>query len=534
MPYESTAQRGYLHVHEPELAKKWDKETPKGAKLPEHVSKDAADQPGWCESCQRQYPQRPGESCPGCGKPLGEKPEPTNPEKFMAEFNDLSRWKHVKGVPVFDLHNEVYQSPGPDGQPRNVEENFDLPRLQQIAANCNALVDSGNPIGLTAGHTRDDAAESAQPETLGWARNYRVAMHPTLQKPCVFHDEQYYPDKYETAKGLPFRSVERWRPKADDPGDYFRPVALLRREPRRKLGPVAYQRGGRTVVRYSMDYEPEAPAPVREYSMFEGVRYMADQPPQTPIPPAGANPTAPPQGAQAGGQQVPIQPVEDPTALEPSEKDKAIGHKIMYGHPVMGRICKYAEAHPEWPEQAVSAAPAAPAEPKAAPAEPAKNAAAPSGSNVGVPQLQPQKTEPMKMAADTISVERYQALEAEVRDLRKGERVARYAADFTELDRQGYAVNVAEELEKGQDRTQEQHDEHCANIRKYGAATRRPPANGRPIRLGGQPNRHGDGEEVPLTKEQMESALAFQAENPGVTMPQAIKYARTGEKPVRG
>jgi len=26
VPYKSNRQRGYLHIHEPELAKKWDKE----------------------------------------------------------------------------------------------------------------------------------------------------------------------------------------------------------------------------------------------------------------------------------------------------------------------------------------------------------------------------------------------------------------------------------------------------------------------------------------------------------------------------
>ena len=34
-PYESVAQRGFMHVHHPEIAKRWDKETPKGKKLPE-------------------------------------------------------------------------------------------------------------------------------------------------------------------------------------------------------------------------------------------------------------------------------------------------------------------------------------------------------------------------------------------------------------------------------------------------------------------------------------------------------------------
>ena len=37
MPYKSKAQRGWMHANKPEMAKKWDKETPKGKKLPEHV-----------------------------------------------------------------------------------------------------------------------------------------------------------------------------------------------------------------------------------------------------------------------------------------------------------------------------------------------------------------------------------------------------------------------------------------------------------------------------------------------------------------
>ena len=40
MPFRSQAQRGYLFVHEPEVAKKFAAETPKGAKLPQHVDED--------------------------------------------------------------------------------------------------------------------------------------------------------------------------------------------------------------------------------------------------------------------------------------------------------------------------------------------------------------------------------------------------------------------------------------------------------------------------------------------------------------
>ena len=44
MPYRSAAQRGYMHVHHPEIAKRWDKEyggkiVPKKSKMRELVDK---------------------------------------------------------------------------------------------------------------------------------------------------------------------------------------------------------------------------------------------------------------------------------------------------------------------------------------------------------------------------------------------------------------------------------------------------------------------------------------------------------------
>ena len=39
MPIRSQAQRAYLHMHHPRIAKRWERETPKG-KLPQHVSEN--------------------------------------------------------------------------------------------------------------------------------------------------------------------------------------------------------------------------------------------------------------------------------------------------------------------------------------------------------------------------------------------------------------------------------------------------------------------------------------------------------------
>lgn len=41
MPMKSKNQRGYLWANNPEVAKKFEEETPKGAKLPKKVKKKA-------------------------------------------------------------------------------------------------------------------------------------------------------------------------------------------------------------------------------------------------------------------------------------------------------------------------------------------------------------------------------------------------------------------------------------------------------------------------------------------------------------
>lgn len=42
MPFKSKAQRGWMYANEPKMAKRWEKETPKGKKLPARVSKRKA------------------------------------------------------------------------------------------------------------------------------------------------------------------------------------------------------------------------------------------------------------------------------------------------------------------------------------------------------------------------------------------------------------------------------------------------------------------------------------------------------------
>lgn len=42
MPFASSAQRKWMHANEPEMAKRWEKHTPKGKKLPKKKTKSEA------------------------------------------------------------------------------------------------------------------------------------------------------------------------------------------------------------------------------------------------------------------------------------------------------------------------------------------------------------------------------------------------------------------------------------------------------------------------------------------------------------
>lgn len=39
MPFKSSKQRAWMHANHPEMAKRWEKETPKGKKLPKKVKR---------------------------------------------------------------------------------------------------------------------------------------------------------------------------------------------------------------------------------------------------------------------------------------------------------------------------------------------------------------------------------------------------------------------------------------------------------------------------------------------------------------
>jgi len=41
MPFKSKKQRAWMHINKPEMAKRWEKHTPKGKQLPERVKSES-------------------------------------------------------------------------------------------------------------------------------------------------------------------------------------------------------------------------------------------------------------------------------------------------------------------------------------------------------------------------------------------------------------------------------------------------------------------------------------------------------------
>lgn len=443
--------------------------------------------------------------------------------RFVQRFNDESQWKKVVGVPVFDEHEESRWEPELDanGKPildqatskprlRKIVERFGVAELQRHADNSNRLVAMGKPPGLTLGHTKDEGPESQQPETVGYCKNYRVAFVPSLSRHAVLHDELIKPDRYEEAMTYPYRSVERWKR-----GEYFAPVAALRREPARSLGVVAYQK--QSEFGDMLDLIDD----VYRYSTGERVRYM--DPAQAPM---GGAPAAP-----AGGPAAPPNP-QAPAAPA--------------GDPDVEKFAKLFAQYMSNPENCAKMAaalgggagagkPPAPAGDGLPPGLEATGGAAPpvqmgasmpSGSNTGLPSQAgnpPMGAQQYQMADDV--VERYEAtlkaMQDEIDDLKaarensdRGERIARYGAVLGRMREQdGYQIDVADQLYECQDFTQEQFDKRVALIERLGASNRTPLGDG-PIRnsASGGPQRSGR-QATPLTKEQMDFAVRYQQQN---------------------
>jgi hypothetical protein len=141
------------------------------------------------------------------------------------DFSDAAKYVVIKAVPLFDAHDH----------PR--KGNVDLALLRLLTENTNARVRDGHPPGLICGHTDDDLPEHRQPITVGAATGFRVAMFN--DRPTIFADFHVLRRRLAYASTYPYRSIERIASKTDS-WNAIVAIALLRREPDRKLGMTSW------------------------------------------------------------------------------------------------------------------------------------------------------------------------------------------------------------------------------------------------------------------------------------------------------
>lgn len=302
-------------------------------------------------------------------------------DDIMAALDDPRLWEIGPERNVFDEHTEL--------QPDGSQEVFDRPRLERIAANCNAKDYKGQPCPMSVGHTVDGAPETDQPPIVGYWRYFRVAWDERLQKWVIRARPYVRRDKAAVAAQYPRVSVERW------PGaDIFDPIAILVRTPRLDVGQWTYGRAGAR-QRYSMeasmpDFAPASPA--------GGL-------PGQPKPP----PAAPPAPTPEGG-------THDEYARMCPHIKRYMAEHLPHLHELHK---KYAEEfHP--PEEA----PANPAEPPKLP--PSGEASTPT-----------QEAERMQKQSAAIQ---YQRLEQEVAALRYQAALATSERIVAQLEFEGYRI----------------------------------------------------------------------------------------------
>jgi hypothetical protein len=362
------------------------------------------------------------------------------------DFDNLADWDVRDNVDVFDEHDEYAQERDShnwpvfkEGKPvMRLIRRFDKPTLEKIAANCNERERIGALCPLTIGHTFDgeNIPEKDQPEIVGYARKFAVAWSEKLNRWVIRCSYYLKRDRLHEAEKYPRTSVEIWGGK----DLFFDPIALIKVTPDRPLSQWTYSRRRRgPVLRYSMATEPMS----------------------------GAAPAA----ATTEGDNRP---------MEERDEEKFCHRLAKHFAKCYAEHCNNDPIYQYMKRKFEAESPAGPG--------------SPSGSNTFVPgtdlekpgnpevERHAKKPDPETARVQAVDSEiRFQQLEKRIGSveqenttlrgdnatLQRKYRRATRERDFVNLKQvEGFDLDLAEELDKVQDFTDEQHAAHLAHIRK--------------------------------------------------------------------
>jgi hypothetical protein len=394
-------------------------------------------------------------------------------------FDDPNLWTVEDGVTVFDEHDE----PQDDG----TVQRFDKPRLEGIVRNCNVKDQQGQYCKLTLGHTKDDAPEYEQPESVGFARKFRVEWSQELGRWVIRCAYFLNKGKEGVARTYPSTSVERWIR-----SDFFDPIALLRRTPDRPVGQWTYARKGE-VVRYAMGatMSPAAAAPA------------------TPVMPSATNGAAPAPKAEKPPY---------PEGVQPGSPDADFHDKVVRSmkHCYGKELDSLAGGTPNPGLEAPQVKAPVPKFP-----EPGND------DDKGKDKLAKDDEERKRMAMEGERIkyaaleERQRATEAELAVMRYEKKKAVVERKITQVEAEGYVLNRPVEFETVMKMEDKEQDAYLEGIKQY---RHKAPIGNRffdtgPAPIGGQPR---------FDQNKLDKALEIHRST-GVTMEEAAKQVMNGQ-----
>jgi hypothetical protein len=321
---------------------------------------------------------------------------------------EFDNYQVVEGVPVFDAH---------DGKEEGLDIQFDAEVLKQIVEQNNSRIeDTGDLIPVTDGHTSEDH----QPDILGYAYNFTLGQIGRQNpRPCIIADMAFPKENMERVKQLPRRSIELWPDlvidpialkEADEP--VLDSIALLGAErPARDLG-MMFQKNSNHKCKYRYEVRADKEPMNPEEVIKQCIEALTNTPEFSYLRELM-------QQKQAEAQQY---EEEEQKAEEPKPDTEENGDEGV----------KEDEGEDEDK------------------LEPAKLRM----------QRDQERRRYAKLDAD------YKALFAKVEALERDKRIANRKADLLALEGEGFAFDMAEELEYVQDMEPKMYSRHIAKIKK--------------------------------------------------------------------
>lgn len=335
--------------------------------------------------------------------------------RIFDQLRDESRWEIARGVPIFVAHTAVK-----GGRMVSVGE----PELRKVVENYQRLMKSRVVPRMIDGHTVPGAPQKQQPDTAGYALNYRLGTFEGL--PAVFADLYYRKDRWSQFKEYPFRSVEYYR---DRNGGECPAIALLKTDPELDMGMTVHGRQG---VSYTVGERP--------------FHYQAEGPPMTP---PGGPPAAPPPAAAPPMPAAPPPPPAPPPPGDPTQTMPDAADLNPEEAKMADRFWRYFRAKYQ--------ADCGPSAGPAMPPTPMPSAPAPAGG----PAPMGRAMTPDQYARENAS------LKEENERLKRDNRMAAYERDLRHMqtaDGGGYILDLAAELADAADMTPEQFEKHKGRI----------------------------------------------------------------------